>query len=107
MLVLVITPGARTPSLRLIVAAIGLVIVADTAATALGLLEIGSTGPIDFIWLASYVLVGAAGLHPSMRPVGHRTRRPVVFGRAARSPPPPPSWSRRAPSPSSTCWAAG
>ena len=41
-------------------------IVADTSATALGLLSLGSTGPIDFIWMLSYVVIGAAALHPSM-----------------------------------------
>ncbi|MFL6065044.1 MAG: putative bifunctional diguanylate cyclase/phosphodiesterase [Friedmanniella sp.] len=63
---LVITPGTRTRALRLLVVAIGLVIVADTAATALGLLALGSTGPIDFIWMLSYIVIGAAALHPSM-----------------------------------------
>jgi diguanylate cyclase (GGDEF)-like protein len=63
---LVITPGTRTIALRLLVASVALVITADTAATALGLLSLGSTDPIDFIWMLSYVVIGAAALHPSM-----------------------------------------
>jgi diguanylate cyclase (GGDEF)-like protein len=63
---LVITPGARTTALRLLVASVALVITADTAATALGRLSLGSTDPIDFIWMLSYVVIGAAALHPSM-----------------------------------------
>ena len=80
---LVITPGTHTPALRMLVIAVGLVIIADTAATALGLLAIGSTGPIDFIWLVSYLLVGAAALHPSMRAL------------SMTAPPSRPTFSRR------------
>ncbi|SDR81549.1 diguanylate cyclase (GGDEF) domain-containing protein [Friedmanniella luteola] len=80
---LIITPGTHTAALRMIVIAIGLVIIADTAATALGLLSLGSTGPIDFIWLLSYLLIGAAALHPSMRTL------------SAVAPPGRPVFSRR------------
>ena len=80
---LMITPGTRTAALRLLAAAIALVIVADTAANALGLLSIGSTGSIDFLWLLSYLLVGAAALHPSMRSL------------SATRPPGQPIFSRR------------
>ena len=80
---LIITPGTHTAALRMLVMSVALVIVADTAATALGLLSLGSTGPIDFIWLFSYLLVGAAALHPSMRTL------------SATSPPGRPVFSRR------------
>jgi diguanylate cyclase (GGDEF)-like protein len=63
---LVITPSSRRMALRLLAASVVLVITADTAATALGLLSLGSTEPIDFLWLLSYVVIGAAALHPSM-----------------------------------------
>jgi diguanylate cyclase (GGDEF)-like protein len=80
---LVITPGTRTAALRLLVLAVGLVIVADTAATALGLLAFDSTDPIDFVWLLSYVLVGCAVLHPSVRSLSATTApgRPVFSRR--------------------------
>jgi len=64
---LTITPGTQTAALRLLTLSIALVIVADTTATALGLLRLGSTDAIDFVWMLSYLLVGAAALHPSMR----------------------------------------
>jgi len=60
------TPGARTASLRLLLTAVGLLVAADTAASALNLLTYDSTGTIDFLWLASYMIWGASALHPSM-----------------------------------------
>jgi len=80
---LIITPGTHTHALRLLVTAILLVIIADTAATALGLLALGSTDPIDFVWLLSYLLIGAAVLHPSVRTLSVAT------------PPGAPAFSRR------------
>jgi diguanylate cyclase (GGDEF)-like protein len=70
---LVATPGTRTTALRLLAVAVGLVMTADTAATALGLLALDSTGPIDFIWMLSYVVIGAAALHPSMYTLSQAT----------------------------------
>ncbi len=64
---LAITPGTRTGALRLLCMAIALVMVADTTAAALGQFSFGSTAAIDFIWMLSYLLVGSAGLHPSMQ----------------------------------------
>jgi diguanylate cyclase (GGDEF)-like protein len=60
------TPGARTTSLGLLLTAVGLLIAADTAVSALSLLTFNSTGMIDVLWLASYVVWGASALHPSM-----------------------------------------
>jgi diguanylate cyclase (GGDEF)-like protein len=60
------TPGAGTVSLRLLLTAVGLLVGADTAASALSLLTYDSTGTIDFLWLASYMIWGASALHPSM-----------------------------------------
>jgi diguanylate cyclase (GGDEF)-like protein len=83
---LVITPGTRTTALRLLAAAVGLVMTADTAATALGLLALDSTGPIDFLWMLSYVVIGAAALHPSMYTLSEATTRAgaVRFSRRRR-----------------------
>ncbi|GAA1426957.1 hypothetical protein GCM10009616_02870 [Microlunatus lacustris] len=80
---LIITPGTHTHALRLLVTAVLLVIIADTAATGLGLLALGSTDPLDFVWLLSYVLIGGAVLHPSVRKL------------SAVAPPGRPVFSRR------------
>jgi diguanylate cyclase (GGDEF)-like protein len=63
---LVTTPGGRTWSFRLLVTALVLLIVADTASSSLRLLTFDSTEPIDICWLMSYLAWGAAALHPSM-----------------------------------------
>lgn len=63
---LVTTPGGRTPSYRLLVAAVMLLVTVDTAASALNMLTFDSSDSIDFLWLASYTVWGAAALHPSM-----------------------------------------
>ena len=70
---LLTTPGARTASLRLLLVAVSLLIVADTGALALALLEYDQAGPADLAWLASYAIWGAAALHPSMRALSART----------------------------------
>jgi diguanylate cyclase (GGDEF)-like protein len=61
------TPGARTPALRLLLVALALLIAADVGAAALGVMTFASSAPINPVWLASYVVWGAAALHPSMR----------------------------------------
>lgn len=63
---LITTPGVRTAALKLLVVALGLVVVADLAAPQLDALAVGSSGWLDHLWLASYVLLGAAVLHPSV-----------------------------------------
>ena len=63
---LVTTPGGRTSSFRLLVAALMLLIAADTASSSLRMLTFDSTDPIDIGWLLSYLAWGAAALHPSM-----------------------------------------
>ncbi len=69
MIRLLTTPGGRTVSFWLLLAAIALLISVDTIATASDLLVQGATESIDLLWLASYVLWGASALHPSMRPL--------------------------------------
>jgi signal transduction histidine kinase len=60
-------PGRRTTSFRLLVAGIGIVLVADVIYA-----RIFSVGPwslydlLDACWLTGYILTGAAALHPSM-----------------------------------------
>jgi diguanylate cyclase (GGDEF)-like protein len=63
---LITTPGGRTASLRLLVVAMVLLIIVDTAASTLDLLTFDSTAAINFLWLASYAAWGAAALTPSM-----------------------------------------
>jgi len=61
------TPGARTPSYRLLMSGQIAVLVADILyayVTATGVYE---GGLMDAGWLLSYVLFGATALHPSMR----------------------------------------
>jgi len=72
---LVSVPGSRSPSFRLLVAALIPLITADTVFA----MEIGSsdTRVLDVMWLGSYLLWGAAALHPTMAqlstPSGVRT----------------------------------
>jgi diguanylate cyclase (GGDEF)-like protein len=66
MIRLITTAGGRTPSLRLLLTAVALLITADTTASALGLLTSADSGSVNFLWLMSYVVWGAAALHPSM-----------------------------------------
>lgn len=66
LVMLIVTPGTHTQSLRLLTTALAMIAIANATVTALGLLALGSTTPIDFIWLIGFVLAGAAGLHPSM-----------------------------------------
>lgn len=63
---LLTTSGGRTQAYRLLVLALVLLIVADSASSALQQLTFGSDLWLDYLWLASYVVWGAAGLHPSM-----------------------------------------
>ncbi len=56
----------ESASLRLLLVAITLLIAADTLFVALELYGAGESHTIDFLWLASYVIWGAAALHPSV-----------------------------------------
>ncbi|WP_231135170.1 GGDEF domain-containing protein [Motilibacter deserti] len=79
---LLTTPGARTSAFRLLAAAAGALLVADTAYAALEITAAYTEGPVDLLWLGSYVLWGAAALHPSMRVLSEPAAdRVVVFSR--------------------------
>jgi diguanylate cyclase (GGDEF)-like protein len=73
MIRLMTTPGGRSPSLRLLLTAVALLITADTAASALGLLTSFDSGSVNFLWLMAYVTWGAAALHPSMQSLSEPT----------------------------------
>ncbi len=64
---LVTVPGARTASFRLLGGAVGALLLADSAFAVMSAQSDLDTGALDLVWLASYVLWGAAALHPSMR----------------------------------------
>jgi len=64
---LVTTAGARTSAFRLLTASTILLLVADTAFGVLAVEDSYVGGVIDLVWVAAYVLTGAAALHPSMR----------------------------------------
>lgn len=62
---LITASGARTVAFRLLTAALVLLIAADTIFAATELSS-GYSAALDLFWLASYLLWGAAALHPSM-----------------------------------------
>jgi diguanylate cyclase len=75
---LVMTPGGRTPALRMLLAAVALLIGGDSTSAALSLFTSSSTNAYDVIWLASYVVWGVAALHPSMRSLSASTSSPAL-----------------------------
>ncbi|WP_449386138.1 putative bifunctional diguanylate cyclase/phosphodiesterase [Cellulomonas soli] len=70
-------PGARSLAYRLLMASMFALFAADVAFTFLGEEIAGSGSWFDLLFLASYVLLGAAALHPSMCGLGE----PVVTER--------------------------
>jgi diguanylate cyclase (GGDEF)-like protein len=61
------SPGARTTAYRLLGLALVLLLAADIGYAVLALVSSYEGGLIDAGWLLSYVIWGAAALHPSMR----------------------------------------
>ncbi|GAA3529028.1 hypothetical protein GCM10022234_27920 [Aeromicrobium panaciterrae] len=77
---LVTDRGERSPAFRLMVASMGLVLIADTFFA----VDPSSdyTNALDVLWLASYVLWGATALHPTMGQLSTVSRpraRPFSF----------------------------
>ena len=70
---LVTTPGGRTTAFRLLLTAVALLIAGDSTSAALSLFTSTDTSNFDVIWLASYIVWGAAALHPSMRTLSEPT----------------------------------
>jgi diguanylate cyclase (GGDEF)-like protein len=64
---LIIAPGARTGSYRLLVSSLLVLMVVDIIYTYVTTVGVYQGGLIDLGWLTSYVLCAAAALHPSMR----------------------------------------
>ena len=63
---IVTTAGGSTRAYRLLVLALVLLITADTASSALQLHTFADSQPLDYLWMASYLVWGAAALDPSM-----------------------------------------
>jgi diguanylate cyclase (GGDEF)-like protein len=76
---LMLGSGARTAAFRLLTTATSLLIVADTAFAVMSANSSYQGGAVDLIWLASYVLWGAAALHPSMRALSQYGEEPAPF----------------------------
>ncbi|HEY7607543.1 MAG TPA: hypothetical protein VID07_12325, partial [Actinomycetes bacterium] len=68
------TPGRRTTAFRLLIASLAVTMAADTLFSALTLSG-ASTTVTDGMYLVDYVLLGAAGLHPSMAGLSEPSRR--------------------------------
>jgi len=66
---LLTTPGARTPSYSLLVAGLTLLLVSDVAYAVVETVSTFGGGVVDLGWIASFLAVGTAALHPSMRAV--------------------------------------
>ena len=77
---LLATPGARTPSFLMLAASLACVLIADQIYAVQALDETYvSGGPLDGLYLASYVLFGATALHPSMRRLTEPHPVPVTW----------------------------
>ncbi|MGN6609225.1 MAG: putative bifunctional diguanylate cyclase/phosphodiesterase [Jatrophihabitans sp.] len=75
---LVSTSMPRSPSFRLLLLAIVLLVAADTGSTLQGLWSSSGADRYDLLWLASYLCWGLAALHPSMRDLGAREQSTVT-----------------------------
>jgi diguanylate cyclase (GGDEF)-like protein len=64
---LLIAPGARTTSYRLLVGSLSVLLVGDVVYTYVTTVGVYEGGLIDIGWLISYVLCATSALHPSMR----------------------------------------
>jgi len=71
---LFVSPAWRKPSFWLLVGAVVSLLGADESYTGLGTATYHVGGPVDLGWLVSYVLFGAAALHPSMRDLSQPRR---------------------------------
>jgi signal transduction histidine kinase len=75
------TPGRRTAAFRLLIANLAVTMAADTLFSVLALSG-ASVGVTDGMYLAAYLLLGAAGLHPSMAGLSEPSlRRQARLGR--------------------------
>jgi diguanylate cyclase (GGDEF)-like protein len=71
---MILGTGVPTTSFLFVRGSIFLLLAADTAYAAVSLLGVGEfVSPLDGLWMASYALMGAAALHPSMHRIDERS----------------------------------
>ncbi|MGY2875556.1 diguanylate cyclase [Marmoricola sp. URHA0025 HA25] len=78
------SPGGRSPAFRLLLAALTLLIAADTLSVAFDLFATNTVSVVEYLWLFSYVAWGAAALHPSMAELSETVTRPDLHFRGLR-----------------------
>jgi diguanylate cyclase len=78
------SPGGRSQAFRLLLAALALLITADTLSVAFDLFATNTVSVVEYLWLFSYVAWGAAALHPSMTELSDPVTRPGLHFRGAR-----------------------
>lgn len=86
LIILLTTPGGRTPAFRFLLVAIALLVIGDTASGVVSLLDYTASNAFALFWLGAYVAWAAAALHPSMRTLSEPTAdvvRPPGRGRLA------------------------
>jgi diguanylate cyclase (GGDEF)-like protein len=81
---LVSTPGGRSTALRYLLAALVLLIAADTLSAASDLYSTVDSHAVDYLWLFSYAAWGAAALHPSMMELSDPVVSPQIRFRGIR-----------------------
>jgi diguanylate cyclase (GGDEF)-like protein len=81
---LVSTPGGRSPAFRMLLAALALLITADTLSVAFDLFATNEVAAVEYLWLLSYVAWGGAALHPSMTRLSDPVSMPEVHFKGVR-----------------------
>jgi diguanylate cyclase (GGDEF)-like protein len=81
---LVSAPGGRSPAYRRLLAALVLLIAADTLSAAFDLYSSNQFATVDYLWLFSYAAWGAAALHPSMTRLSDPVIAPEIRFRGIR-----------------------
>jgi two-component system cell cycle response regulator len=71
---MILGTGARTFSFMLLMTSVALLLAADSVYAVLSVQGLDEfVSPLDALWMASYALMGAAALHPSMRRMDERS----------------------------------
>lgn len=78
------SPAGRSPTFRLLLTALGLLIAADTLSVALDLFATNTVAGVEYLWLLSYAAWGAAALHPSMTKLSDRATSAAPHFRGVR-----------------------
>ena len=81
---LISSPGGRSPAFRHLMAALMLLITADTLSVAFDLFSTNTVSAVEYLWLLSYAAWGAAALHPSMTDLSDRVSNPDIRFRGIR-----------------------